>query len=120
MISYETYKLLHLITLFMIVSCLGVVIGEGRWISSKKFKTITSVISLLVFVGGMGLIARIGFKHGEPFPLWIWVKMACWVLLNISLVMLFKMQRKKFKIVIGVFSFLIVFIGVYSAVTKLA
>ncbi len=120
MISYETYKMLHLITLFMVVSCMGVVIGEGRWIPSKKFKTIISVVSALAFVAGMGLIARLGFKHGEAFPAWIWVKMACWLLLNITIVLLFKMQGKKIKLMLTALSFLIVITAVIAAVTKLA
>ena len=120
MISYETYKMLHLITLFLVVSCMGVVIGEGRWIPSKKFKTILSVVSLLSFVAGMGLIARLGFKHGEAFPVWIWVKMACWFLLNVAVVLLFKMQGKQSKMLLTAASFLIVFTAVYAAVIKFA
>lgn len=120
MISYETYKILHLITLFMLIAAMGVVIGEGRWIPSKKFKMVTSIISLLAFVGGMGLIARIGFKHGEPFPLWVWVKMACWVLLNITLVLLFKMQGKMAKLLLTFFAFFILMTAVISAITKFA
>ncbi len=120
MITYEAYKIIHLITLFLTVSCLGVIASEGRWISSKKFKGVISIVSLMVLVGGMGLIARMGYKHGEPFPLWIWVKMACWFFLNVTIVMLFKMQGKKFKPWAVVLSMVIVCLAVYTAVTKLA
>ncbi|MBY0415906.1 MAG: hypothetical protein K2Q18_17165, partial [Bdellovibrionales bacterium] len=71
MISYETYKILHIFTLFMVISAMGVIIAEGRWIPNKTFKIVIGLLSFFVFVGGMGLIARLGFKHGEPFPSWV-------------------------------------------------
>lgn len=119
MISYETYKVLHLFTLFMLLSAFGVVVSEGRWIPGKKFKITVGIISFLAFVAGMGLIARLGFKHTEPFPLWIWVKMVCWGSLNVVLVGLFKVQSKKWKWVLGSAAGLIVFTAVFAAVTKL-
>lgn len=120
MISYETYKILHIFTLFMVVSAMGGIIAEGRWIPNKTFKIVVGVLSFLVFVGGMGLIARLGFKHTEPFPLWVIVKITCWILLNISLVALFKFQTKKYKNICIWISSVAVFVAVYSAVTKLA
>ena len=120
MISYETYKILHIFTLFMVISAMGGIIAEGRWIPNKTFKIVVGVLSFLVFVGGMGLIARLGFKHTEPFPLWVVVKITCWIVLNISLVALFRFQTKKYKSFCTWMSFMAVFIAVYAAVTKLA
>lgn len=120
MITYETYKILHIFTIMMTISAMGGVISEGRWIPNKKFKIAIGVLSFLIFVGGMGLIARLGFKHGEPFPAWIMVKIAMWFVFNVSLVLLFKVEQKKFKILCAVAAFLSIFIAVYTAVTKLA
>ena len=118
MISYETYKILHIFTLFMVISSMGAIIAEGRWIPNKSFKIAVGVVSFLIFVGGMGLIARLGFKHDEPFPLWVIVKITCWIVLNVALVMLYRMQEKKFKILLAGISFLAVLTAVYAAVTK--
>lgn len=118
MISYEAYKVLHLFTLFMLISACGIVIGEGRWIPDRKFKIITVILSFFVFIGGMGLIARLGFKHSEAFPLWIWVKFLAWGVLNVIIVALFKCQTKKWKLMLGSSSVIIVFIAVFTAVTK--
>lgn len=120
MISYETYKILHIFTLLMTISAIGGVIAEGRWIPNKSFKITIGVLSFLIFVAGMGLIARLGIKHGEAFPVWIFVKIIMWVIFNIALVGLFKVQHKKAKILCAVVSFLSIFIAVYAAITKLA
>ena len=69
MISYETYKILHVFTLLMVVSAMGGIVAEGRWLPNKTFKIVVGILSFLIFVGGMGLIARLGFTHGQSFPL---------------------------------------------------
>ena len=120
MISYETYKILHIYSLLMVLSATGAILAEGKWILNKSFKIVVGLLSFLIFVGGMGLIARLGFKHGEPFPLWILIKIGAWIVLNISLVMIFKAKEKNYKIFFAITSFLAVFTAVYCAVTKLA
>lgn len=120
MISYETYKVLHVFTLLMVVSAMGGIVAEGRWIPNKTFKIIVGFLSFLIFVAGMGLIARLGFKHGEGWPTWVVVKVSCWVILNIVLVALFKFQTKKYKTICIWISCLAIFIAVFSAITKLA
>lgn len=99
---------------------MGGIIAEGRWIPNRAFKIIVGFLSFLIFVGGMGLIARIGFKHGEDFPPWVIVKITCWIILNVVLVALFKFQTKKYKNICIWISCVAIFIAVYSAVTKLA
>lgn len=120
MISYETYKILHLFTLFMLISSIGVVIGEGRWIPNRTFKIVVGVLSFLAFVAGMGLIARLGFKHTEPFPAWIWVKMIAWVTLNAIIIGVFKYQSKQAKFPLTVAAIAVILAAVIAAVTKLA
>ncbi len=119
MISYETYKILHLFTLLMTMAAMGAVIAEGRWVPIKSFRVVIGILSFLIFVGGMGLIARLGFKHGQSFPVWIYVKIGMWVVLNICLVMLFRIQQKSRKVLFTWIAFFAIFIAVYSAITKL-
>lgn len=120
MISYETYKILHIFTLFMLLSATGAVIAEGRWIPNRSFKIAIGVLSFLVFVAGMGLIARLGFKHTEPFPTWVITKITCWVILNIAIFTLFKVQDKTIKLLCAMISIIAVLIAIISAVTKFA
>ena len=120
MISYEAYKILHVFTLLMVVSAMGGIVAEGRWIPNKTFKIVVGLLSFLIFVGGMGLIARLGFTHGQSFPTWVLVKISCWIILNIVIVALFRFQTKKYKNICVWISCFVIFLAVYSAVTKLA
>lgn len=119
MISYEAYKILHIFCLFMVISAMGGIIAEGRWIANRSFKIVVGVVSFLIFVGGMGLIARLGFRHGEAFPAWVVVKIACWILFNISLFTLFRATDKTVKISCALLSFVTAFVAVFAAITKL-
>ena len=119
MISYEAYKILHIFSLFMVIAAMGGIIAEGRWIPNKSFKIVVGVVSFLIFVAGMGLIARLGFKHGEAFPAWIIVKVVCWIIFNVSLFILFRATDKTVKIACAMLSFVTVFVAVFSAITKL-
>jgi hypothetical protein len=81
MINYETYHLVHLLCIFLFIATLSL----GLWGNKdKSIKVITGVSTFLIFVTGMGLIARLGFKHTEPFPFWIWGKMVIWGILGIG------------------------------------
>ena len=37
------------------------------------------LLLLVILIGGFGMLARLGFRHGANFPLWLWVKLAVWV-----------------------------------------
>lgn len=43
---------------------------------------------VLVFVGGFGLMARIGLMHGTPWPMWLIAKLVIWLLLGGAIVLL--------------------------------
>lgn len=77
--SYDVYKSLHLISLIIVTSCLG--ISFFSTVPKKWVKILGSIASLLIFVGGMGLIARIGVSHGQPWPLWIKAKVGIWLVI---------------------------------------
>lgn len=86
MISYEFYKVLHLSMILILISSLGFIV-QGDF-KTRQFKIAIGLCSFLVFTGGMGLIARLGFGHGQPFPFWINAKIGLWVLVNIILIMI--------------------------------
>ena len=80
--SYEFYKILHLIGIAGLLLPLGAVIqhtfsgGTKQTLQNKKFLLIMhGVCLLIVFVAGFGLIAR----TGVGFPGWIWAKMGIWL-----------------------------------------
>lgn len=86
MISYQVYKLVHLLGVLMLFLSFGGLIlqainGGDRNHPWRKLLMITHGIGiLLALVGGFGLLARIGIIW--PWPGWAVTKMAIWVVLT--------------------------------------
>lgn len=118
MISYETYKMLHLFCIIIFFGSLGFVASDSEMIQSKTSKFIVGFVSFLIMVAGMGLIARLGYKHGEPFPLWIKLKIVNWLVINILLVFIFRLKDKQYKALISFLVILLGGFGIWVALNK--
>ena len=77
--SYETYKLIHIVSIIIFFGSFGAAMLTGR--SGIHEKIATGVSSLLILVAGMGLMARIGIKHASIWPTWVIVKAVIWLTL---------------------------------------
>jgi hypothetical protein len=88
MISYEVYKVIHLLGIFLLFSALGgsaiLALRGGDDEQVRPYRKMLAaahgVALLVVFVAGFGLMARMGMMTG--WPLWIWVKLGIWVALG--------------------------------------
>lgn len=84
MISYQAYKILHLVGVFMVLLSLGglvVLRGTGQEKSSPWWRlgAATNGIGLLLsLVAGFGLVARLGVG----WPGWVLVKILIWLVLG--------------------------------------
>lgn len=79
LMSYEVYKILHYICLFIFVS--GISASFLMENPPKIMKILTGITSLVILVAGMGLIART--MAGEKWPGWIHAKITIWALVSI-------------------------------------
>ncbi len=115
MIPYEIYKTIHLTSLFLLVS--GFAVAFFTQNQMKFFRIVNGIMTLLVFVSGMGLLARIGIKHAEPWPLWVKVKVIMWFLVGVGGAIVAK-RFPKFKVYAYGTMMVCVFLAIYSAIYK--
>jgi hypothetical protein len=93
--SYEFYKLIHFLGIFMLFVSLGgailFVINNGERESNvwRKQVAITHGVGIfLVLLGGFGMLAKLGINW--PWPGWIIAKFMIWLLLGGALTLIYK------------------------------
>ena len=86
MISFTTYKIIHLLGVFLILMSLGALCfhfingGHGKP-AQKKFLAMGHGIGLLLAIlGGFGMLAKQGITHSMPG--WVFAKLAIWLVLG--------------------------------------
>lgn len=116
MLSYEFYKVLHFASIFFFVA--GMSASYLMRPAPKFIKIVTGIASFLILVGGMGLLARIGYQHGQgAWPAWVQAKVGIWLVLAVGTPVMAKRLSKHHAIFWTVSLFLAV-IAAYSAVMK--
>jgi hypothetical protein len=78
MLSYATYKVIHLASIFIFLTSASVLLLAKP--PGKAWKIITGVSSLFILVAGFGLLARLGMTSGMP-P-WALAKIVIWVVVT--------------------------------------
>ena len=84
MLTYDTYKLIHLLGLFTLFLALGGLFvhaaagGESRHPARGFVMAAHGLGALLVVLGGFGMLARL---EESGIPSWVHPKLAIWVLL---------------------------------------
>ncbi len=94
MIPYEIYKIVHIAGIMALYLSLGALIFAGAQglELNKKIKRpwliIHGVSLFFILLGGFGLLARLGINGA--FPLWVWLKLAVWLILGAVVGLLIK------------------------------
>lgn len=97
MISYYTYKFLHLAGIFAILLSLGGLIvnralstaEDSPW--RKHLAMVNGIAMVIVLVAGFGLLARLGVSW--PWQGWVLVKVAVWVGVGAMLVLVNRLPQ---------------------------
>ncbi len=91
--SYEFYKLVHFIGLFLVFTAIGGNVvhygngGDKENHGMRKLVGMTHGIALLlILVSGFGMTAKLGLG----FPGWVGVKLVVWLVLGAAVVLPFK------------------------------
>lgn len=86
MFPYAFYKIVHILGIALALVSLGgfaVHALNGGAKSENRARTLLVAMhglgAFLILLGGFGLLARLNFPHGEPFPGWLWAKLAVWL-----------------------------------------
>jgi hypothetical protein len=118
MITYEQYKTMHILFILCLFSSMGFVSCNSNLIQKKRGKWMVGLVSFLIFVAGMGLIARLGFTHGQAFPLWVKLKMGTWFVINILFICLFRLKTIEYKAIITSIILLLAWFAIWVAINK--
>jgi len=115
MLSYSAYKIVHLTGIFLLFCALGGLsslsakgaLAEGG--PARKFASAAHGLSLIiVLVGGMGLLARLGMNG--PWPMWVWLKIALWFVMGALIIVIRRAGTKA-----GILLFLFPLLGALAA-----
>ena len=95
--SYVTYKLIHFIGIFTLITVLAVAAAHMLRGGSKTDNPYRKAIAIahglavfLILLGGFGMLARMGIMHGGGLPGWIYLKLAIWLVLAASIALVYR------------------------------
>ncbi len=98
MIPLTTYKLIHLLGIFLTLCGIGglwamalAAADSGKHPARRILLTTHGVALLLVLLGGFGMLARLGISGA--WPTWIWIKLVVWLVLAILPVLIRRARR---------------------------
>jgi len=88
--TFTLYQILHvtagfLLTAFTFMACATASVGKNKGILA-----LTGILSLIMLVGGFGLLARLDYG----FPGWVVVKLACWLVLTMAAGIAYRRPKK--------------------------
>jgi hypothetical protein len=107
MISYNVYKLIHLVSIFGLFISLACAVvlekAQSRWTAPAH-----GVSLVFILIGGFGMLARLGI-HGS-LPGWVIGKLVIWLIFGACIAL-----AKRKVLPLGAFLFLITALGGVAA-----
>ena len=125
MLPYQLYKVVHILGIALVVTALGAMALHalnGGLRRDNRARALVGAMHgvglLLVLVGGFGMLARLGFRHGGMFPGWLLVKLAVWVLLGAAVALPYRRPTlaRPMLLVVPLLAALAAYMAVYKPV----
>lgn len=101
MIPYATYKVIHYLGIFVLLTALATRLGRAATHGSapdgtdpdgpgpepwaRRLGMLHGLALFLVLLGGFGMLARLDVTTGLSLPGWIWAKLAIWTALGAAI-----------------------------------
>jgi len=80
---YEVIHVFGIVLTFSALGALNLLVANGATKQTNSQRRLIAathgVGTFLILLGGFGMLARLGLVSGHAFPLWLWVKIAIWV-----------------------------------------
>lgn len=123
MFPRDFYEILHIVGIAMLFLAIGGVATHAANGGTKAgsqtrglMSSVHGVGALLILVGGFGMLARIGFKHGANFPGWLWVKLLVWLVLSAIVLLPYRKPAlaKPFIFILPLLAGLAVYMALYK------
>lgn len=123
MFPRDFYEILHILGIAMLFVAIGGVATHAANGGSKATSQTRPLMgslhglgALLILVGGFGMLARIGFKHGTNFPGWLWVKLIIWAVLSAIVLLPYRRPAlaKPFLLILPLLAGVAVYMALYK------
>ena len=94
--SYESYKVLHILGILVLFASLGGMAGVSMMTAARSsrgprlFRVLHGVALAIILIAGFGILAQLGMTSPGTWPRWVWIKATVWLLLGASVVILRK------------------------------
>lgn len=90
MLSYEFYKVLHVLGILVLFGALGGLAGlrlggASTPAAARTFNVLHGIALGLVLLAGFGMLARLGMGSPGTWGAWVWIKLVVWLLLGAGL-----------------------------------
>lgn len=122
MFPRDLYEILHVFGIALLFAAIGGVAvhaaNGGSKAESKTRSLVGSVHglgSLLILVGGFGMLARMGMVRGA-FPGWLWGKLVIWIILSVMVLVPYRKPElaRPFLLLLPVLAGAAVYLALYK------